>query len=101
MAFAQDGNGHCPAAAPITILIVDDHPLFREALRSLLESDSTLQVVGEAADGTNAIRLARELRPDIVLLDLVMPTGSGLDTLRELTAVSAARVLLLTADAPN
>src|SRR5262245_16104414 len=88
------------AERPITILIADDLPLFREALRSLLETDSGLRIVGEAADGREAIRMARELRPDLVLLDLVMPNGSGFEALRGLTS-SGARVLVLTAEARN
>lgn len=86
-------------AKPIRVLIADDHPLFREALRKLLESDPQVRVVGEAGDGSAAVRLSRELRPDVVLLDVCMPGPAGPDVLRDLSTVTPpVRTLLLTAE---
>jgi DNA-binding NarL/FixJ family response regulator len=83
--------------ARIRVLIADDHPILREGLRKLLEDAGGFEVVGQAADGVEAVRLARETRPDVLLLDLAMPRASGLDALRELsTAQSPPRVLILT-----
>jgi len=80
------------------ILIADDHTIFRDGLRRLLESEPEFQVTGEAADGVEALQLAQQLRPDVLLLDLAMPRMPGLETLRELsTQGSPVRTILLTA----
>lgn len=69
----------------ITILLADDHHLFREGLRSLIENNDTAQVVGEAGDGAEALRLVGELKPDMVIMDLTMPIMSGIEATREIT----------------
>jgi two-component system response regulator DegU len=67
---------------PIRVLIADDHALLREGLRRILEMEPDLQVVGEAADGQDAVQKAKELRPDVILMDVNMPGGGGLEATR-------------------
>lgn len=79
------------------ILIADDHPVLRSGLRVLLGADPDLEVVGEAGTGEETLRLAEELRPDVVLLDIGMPGESGIETVRRLKAkLPALKVLFLT-----
>ena len=87
---------------PIRIVIADDHPIFRDGLRRLLETEADLKVIGEACDGAEAVKLARQLKPDILLLDLAMPRQHGLEALREMSTSSnqgSVRIILLTAAA--
>jgi two-component system nitrate/nitrite response regulator NarL len=87
---------------PVRILLADDHPIFRDGLRRLLEAEPDLKVVGEACDGAEAVKMARQLKPDILLLDLAMPRMPGLEALREMSSgpvSNSVRVILLTAAA--
>ena len=90
------------SSGSVRILIADDHPIFSDGLRKLLEAEPGLVVAGVAADGAEAIRLVRQLKPDILLLDLAMPRLPGLETLRELASSEApVRTIILTAAIEN
>jgi NarL family two-component system response regulator LiaR len=81
----------------IRLLVVDDHTVVRKGLCSLLTSRYNIEVVGEAADGQEAIQQARNLQPDVILMDLVMPRKSGLEAILEIREDNpAARILILT-----
>ncbi len=82
---------------PIRVLLVDDHPVVRRGLRSLLESLSGYTVVGEAADGVAAVREVQLTRPDVVLMDIRMPVRDGLEATRAIrSAAPSVAVLMLT-----
>jgi two-component system, NarL family, response regulator LiaR len=89
-------------AEPIRVLVADDHAVVREGLRTFLALQEGIEVVGEAADGEAAVREAEHLRPDVVLMDLVMPRLDGVGAMRELRRrLPECRVIVLTSYAED
>jgi DNA-binding NarL/FixJ family response regulator len=100
MTGSQDQGQQPFTAAAITVLIADDHPVVRQGLRTFLDVQDDIEVVGEAADGPAAVERAAALAPDVILLDLKMPGLDGVGVLAELRSRGiATRALILTSAA--
>ena len=85
-----------------TILLADDHPLIRQALRNVLEKETDFEVIGEAGDGAEAVALAKELHPDVIVMDISMPGMNGLEATREIkAALPNIAILVLTVHSDN
>ena len=85
---------------PIRVMVVDDHPVWRDGVRTDLQGSGVAEVVGEASDGGEAIERAREVMPEVVLMDLQLPTVSGVEATRQIVAESPhVKVLVLSASA--
>ncbi|MEJ1383374.1 MAG: two-component system response regulator NarL [Candidatus Sedimenticola sp. (ex Thyasira tokunagai)] len=84
-------------SAPYTLLAIDDHPLFRKGVADLIDMEDSIELVGEAASGLEGLRLAKELEPDFILLDINMKGMGGLETLKAIKDAGVeSRVLMLT-----
>ena len=81
--------------ATISVLVVDDHPLVRRCLREALEDDPGITVVGSAGDGVEAVGLARELRPEVVVMDRAMPAMDGIEATREILRFAPDTLVLI------
>ena len=94
---ARVGWGGYQHMSTIRVLLADDHALFRRGVASLLAAESGFEVVGEAADGQQALEMARELMPDVILMDVSMPVMDGLEATRRIKAeMPCARIVILT-----
>ena len=94
-------TGEARNLVPVTqtrVMLVDDHEIMRDGLREVLHRSGDFEVVGEAADGVAAVRIAQDLNPDVIVMDVMMPLKNGIDACREITeTLPDTRVLILTA----
>lgn len=87
-----------PPSPPVRVMIVDDHSIMRDGLREMLDRSEDFQVVGQARDGCEAVDVARRVKPDVIIMDVIMPLKNGIDACRDvMEAVPGTRVLILTA----
>jgi DNA-binding NarL/FixJ family response regulator len=80
----------------IKLLIADDHAILRQGLRRILEAEPDMSVIGEAATGIDAVKRARQLKPDVVIMDISMPEQDGIESMRQIVKTLSSRVLILT-----
>jgi two-component system response regulator NreC len=80
----------------IKLLIADDHAILRHGLRRILEAEPDMSVIGEAATGVDAVRRAKQLKPDVVIMDISMPEQDGIESMRQIMKAVPSRVLILT-----
>ena len=81
----------------VKVLLCDDHTLFREGIKAILRDEPSIEIVGEAEDGRQAVKMAQELRPDVVLMDIAMPDLSGFDATRRILQTNPKiKVIILT-----
>lgn len=80
---------------PLRVVVADDHPLFREGVVHSLSLEADIEVVGEAADGEEAVRLAKDLLPDLVVMDLTMPKGGGIEATHRIAASAPTTAVLI------
>ena len=86
------------SASRIRVMVVDDHPIMRNGLRDALEASGRLEVVGQAGDGEEAVQAVEELKPDVIVMDVMMPNKDGIDACREIMELlPETKVLMLTA----
>lgn len=85
------------SSSPIRVLIADDHPMLRQGLRVVLENHDDVLLVGEAEDGEQAVRMATDLKPDVIVMDIQMPVKDGIAAIQEITQIDQnVRILVLT-----